>query len=171
MPYLIEDNILDDLCRFIALNESTFPTGCSILWQVQYSTGCRASESCNLSLWNVINELTVCLSPLKYSDKRFFNIDELHPYFIDALIMGESNYQNILYRQLQYNIDKLIRCYGISSGSKSCSNHLFRHNYARKLKNRGLTDSQVKEKMGERNQSSADQYIYGKLYSTYPITL
>ena len=127
-----------------------------------YSTGCRY-EDLNYSRWTVNADSTLTLKPCKYNLNRSFNFIDVNPFFIDYLTKGYSGFFQIPY-------STLVHCFRFHASGilatekdKNLLLHSFRHNFAKKLKKQGLTDSQIQLQLGEKHLSSAMQYIYSNV--------
>jgi integrase len=131
-------------------------------FKLLYDTGIRAGEV-NLKYWKKITTDLYELTPTKRNNPRFFT-KELPKEWKDAIqnnspiafLNSYSNQMRMFQRHKVWN--------RITVDKKEICMHLYRHLFARKLKEAGQTDEQIRVAMGEKKQSSADQYIYGILY-------
>lgn len=163
--YTISNSQLNSLCIYLKNNNNYYYTYVKHYFELMYLTGCRASESIDPKLWSILSETQIKLRPLKYNNDRLFLKNDIECFLIDNLIAGNLNVFDLNYSKINYHILQQVRSYKITIGDKSSSLHLFRHNYARRLKDKGFTDAEIKIKLGERNQSSANSYIYSVIKS------
>lgn len=129
-----------------------------------YHLGIRATEALMPSIWSFPSENTVVLQPHKGNNMRFFLRSDMPVDFLYSLEFPEFVEVVPSYSQLNY-LFSIYMYYGkIFIGKKSSTLHLFRHNYVKKLKSSGLTDIEIQNKIGEKELSSAEQYIYSTYY-------
>jgi hypothetical protein len=85
------------------------------------------------------------------------------------LMLADSSIpnENKIALALNYLYKKLTLYPRIFVGKKQCTNHLFRHNYVKKLIAKGMTDEQIRIHMGERQMKSALAYI-NSIFTTVP---
>lgn len=169
--FLVDNQKLDQwlFTRLGVFNHYVLSASFSL--ELMYITGCRASEALDFSKWLLLGNGNVALDPLKGNNKRIIDLGFFYQKFEEKWLVGESFFGGLTYRQLNYYTDKFFGNQKFWNLSKSLECHLFRHNYAKRLVRMGLSDIEVKDKMGERNQSSADQYIYSNIYSYTEIIL
>lgn len=163
---LIDNATLDSIMFETCNSHYLYSKELAVVAITQYTTGCRANDILQLNRWSVVDINTVRLAPQKGNNPRDFSVSILEPALIDAIFGNINIFQGLFYRKYSYYIDLALHRYNFTLGSKGIGSHLFRHNYARKLKDSGLTDSQVKDAIGERSQSSANAYIYSQIYFT-----
>ncbi len=82
----------------------------------------------------------------------------------------ELEHNFVTYQKLNYNFNKYFIYSHIYVGSKESRLHLFRHNYVKLLLDKGFSSEEIKDKLGEKNQSSADTYI-NSVFRTNPYKL
>ena len=136
-------------------------------FEVMYFTGCRASEAIDQSLWGLTNPGVIILKPNKGNNSRIFNLNEIPESYQEYLKCDTVQRFAPKYDQLNYNFKQLFIYPQVYIGDKKCTLHLFRHDYAKRLKDMGLTDSEVQDKLGEKSISSVMAYI-DSLYRKQP---
>lgn len=157
---------LNNLCIYLTNNEHYYYSYVKNYFELMYKTGCRISEAINPSLWHRVGADVLILQPLKLNNNREFLISEVNCFLLDNLLNGNLTVFDLNYSKVNYHILNQIRSYDVTIRNKNSSCHLFRHNYAKQLKLQGKSDVQIKNIMGERNQSSANEYIYSEIFST-----
>lgn len=138
-------------------------------YDLMYLTGCRAQESVRLGLWHIRPGIGIIMHPLKDNNDRRFSLSEL-PSDLLYWIASSIEYNRFVnYRRLQYHFNMLIGQYGIMVGDKLSLLHLFRHNYVKKLVANGLTETEIKVKMGHKDIDNTRNYINSVILSTLPL--
>lgn len=165
--YIVSDSQLNSLCVFLKNNSSYYYSYVNHYFELMYLTGCRANEAVNYRLWHPSGDLVINLLPLKFNNQREFLINYINCFLIDNLIASNFSVFSVNYSKINYHILNQIRYYKITIGDKSSSCHLFRHNFAKQLKLAGKSDLEIKHILGERNQSSANSYIYSVIKSEH----
>lgn len=133
---------------------------------VYYQLGTRAREPLRRNLWTFADKNTIILMPQKNNAPRLFLRREIPRNFLEHLKHPDFLEITPSYSQLNYLFKQAFPYNNLYVGKKSSTLHLFRHNYARALKWQGYTDEEIKIKMGEHQQSSADEYIYSEITTT-----
>lgn len=126
-------------------------------------TGIRADEI-NLKYWIKLSPDLYKLTPTKRNNERFFTEAELTQEWIEAIELQNPVRFTNSYSSLMYYFQKTKLWSKMYVNVKEICNHLYRHLYARNLKDLGYTDDEIRIKMGEKKQTSADEYIYGIIY-------
>ena len=139
-------------------------------FSVMYSTGVRAVEVANLERWEILTDDYVKLVTAKKNEDRLFEVKNIEPLFIKLVASQNSSIMSPSYTQLSYTFKKLFIYNEVYVGSKRSGLHLFRHNYAKQLVNKGYSTKEIQRKLGERKESSALSYI-SSVYSLAPYTL
>lgn len=155
----LENFELDSNLRYILESVKKIEPAVYPSFSAMYHLGCRASESIDRSLWSVNPDNSYTLQPLKNNDVRQFNSFEV-PFEFQLYIEGinEPGY-NVNYERLRY-LFKMFSIYPrIWVGKKESTCHLFRHNYVKKLMSQGLSNEEIRVKLGEKNMKSALSYI------------
>lgn len=135
-----------------------------IVAHTQYITGCRANDVIEFERWSNVGNNTIRLNPQKGNNFRDFDKSILDGSLVSCIENNVNLFEGLFYRKYQYYMASILGRFCFSLGSKNISTHLFRHNYAKKLKSSGYSDSDIKTMMGERNQVSANQYIYSQIH-------
>ncbi len=63
------------------------------------------------------------------------------------------------YKSLQREIKKLMPYRNIQSGNKAIGAHIFRHNYIKQLREKGYTETQIKDDLGYINCDTVKHYL------------
>lgn len=130
---------------------------------MQFMTGCRANDVLKFNNWTLLGNGNLQLQPQKNNLLRIFEPSEVNNDFYNAIVENESYLDGLFYRKYQYYMEKILHTKYFKINDKPVSTHLFRYNYARQMKANGFTDVQIKEKLGERQLSSAQAYIYSQI--------
>ncbi|MDD4438889.1 MAG: hypothetical protein PHS04_12770 [Tissierellia bacterium] len=158
----INNNLLHITDKCWSVEPATAP-----LFEAMYQLGIRVQEAINPSLWDISKDTHIVLRPQKYNDIRIFTPDDLPVNYL-AFLKYSSNWMiKPNYSRLNYLYKKLTLYPRIFVGKKQCTNHLFRHNYVKKLIAKGMTDEQIRIHMGERQMKSALAYI-NSIFTTVP---
>jgi len=154
--------IVDD---FIIYVNNYYPSSYA-LFDLLRSTGCRIKEATIRTRWSVTPP-TFQLKPLKGNNIRDFTTADLSQTAVNYLINFPPYPQEIPQRKYQVQFDNFKANRIILRGEKPISTHLFRHNYARQLRQSGLTDIQIQKKLGETQLASALEYLNTSIRSNY----
>lgn len=139
-------------------------------YECMYFLGCRSVEAIERKRWEILDDSFLILQPSKRNNQRIFKVDNIPDSFL-AYLRNESLEDNfVTYQKLNYNFNKYFIYSHIYVGNKESRLHLFRHNYVKMLVSRGFTSEEIKDKLGEKNQSSADIYI-NSVFRTSPYNL
>jgi hypothetical protein len=158
----IDNNLRNIVTRCKQYEPATAP-----LFEVMYNNGVRVQEATNPNLWEVSESGYIVLIPQKYNDKRIFTLEEIPESYRDFLKHSRTWLIKPNYDRLNY-LFKIFTLYPrIYVGGKKCTNHLFRHNYVKKLIAKGMTNEQIRIHMGERHMRSALAYI-NSIFTTVP---
>lgn len=133
--------------------------------RMQYLTGARANDVLQFNRWVLLADLTVQLQPQKGNNLRIFTEAEIDPIFYDYIVSGVNPFAGLHYRKYEYYLSQILNKNWFTIGDKKAGSHLFRHNYARKLKDSGMSDAMVMAKLGEVSTTMANFYIYRSIYS------
>lgn len=157
--YYLSNTELDSNLRYILDQVRKIEPAAYPCFAAMYFTGCRASESIDASRWIIQPDSSYILTTLKNNDYRYFsNFDlpfEFQLYIEQSALIPYS----INYERLRYLFKMFSNYPRIWIGKKESTCHLFRHNYVKKLINQGLTNEEIRVKLGERNLKSALSYI------------
>lgn len=139
-------------------------------YECMYFLGCRSVETIERDRWEFIEDNFLVLRTSKKNNQRIFKINDIPSSFL-AYLKNESLEDNfVTYQKLNYNFNKYFIYSHIYVGNKVSRLHLFRHNYVKILIEKGFTNEEIKDKLGEKNQSSADIYI-NSVFRTNPYNL
>lgn len=163
------NNINHGLLRLLRDIEKYYPYSLP-QFEVMYQLGVRAIESIEKSRWTFLDDNYLLLSPSKMNNQRLFKLCLVPESFInylkqDCLLESDVNYQ-----KLNYIFSKVFIYSQVFVGKKECKLHIFRHNYAKVLLAKGFSSEEIKDKLGEKHQSSADAYITS-VFRTNPYIL
>lgn len=155
---------INSICWGVAHSFLLYGEHLSLCAQLQFYTGCRANDALQFNRWSLLANGNVILQPQKNNLIRTFaQVDLPHKFYI-YLAENYNPFVGLLYDKYQYYVGLSLRKYSPVIGNKGITTHLFRHNYAKKLKDLGFTDIDICQKMGERQQASANMYIYSNIY-------
>lgn len=158
---------INSICWEVAHSFHLYGEHLSLCAQVQYYTGCRANDALQFNRWSLLANGNVLLQPQKNNLIRTFIPTDLPPKFYSYLAENYNPFVGLLYGKYQYYVGLSLRKYSPTVGQKGVLSHLFRHNYAKKLKNLGMLDVDICQKMGEKQQVSANMYIYSQVFGYY----
>lgn len=139
-------------------------------YECMYYLGCRSVEALERNRWEFIEDNFVILQPSKKNNQRIFKIGSIPDSFLEYLKNEELEHNFVTYQKLNYNFNKYFIYSHIYVGNKESRLHLFRHNYVKLLVDNGFSSEEIKDKLGEKNQSSADIYI-NSVFRTNPYKL
>lgn len=139
-------------------------------YECMYYLGCRSIEAVERDRWEFVENRFLILRTSKKNNQRIFNIYDVPFTFVEYLENSQLNDNSVTYQKLNYNFCKYFLYSHIYIGNKESRLHLFRHNYVKLLIDQGFTNEEIKDKLGEKNQSSADIYI-NSVFRTNPYSL
>jgi len=128
--------------------------------------GARFNDVYYLNNWEQIDDVFFRLKPLKNNNIRIINIKNMDPLLINQIQKKYNIYENTSYSNSLLWFKRIYENPFLFIKNKSVKTHIFRHAFAKNLKKKGKTDNEIKIILGERNQSSANQYIYSDIYTT-----
>lgn len=163
MRTLISDSDLNTCITDIFTNELLYTKKLFICANMQYLTGCRANDVLKFENWSVLMSGDIQLQPQKNNLLRVFSPLEIDSDFYSALLVNTNYLSGLMYRKYQYYIERILHTKYFRINDKPVSTHLFRYNYARQMKANGFTDVEIKDKLGERQLTSAQAYIYSQI--------
>lgn len=157
--YYLSNDELDSNLKYILGEVRKIEPAAYPCFAAMYFTGCRASESIDVSRWTIQTDSSYILDTLKNNDPRYFSNFDLP--FEFQLYLEQSVFvpYSINYERLRYLFKMFSNYPRIWIGKKESTCHLFRHNYVKKLIHQGLTNEEIRVKLGERNMKSALSYI------------
>ncbi len=157
--YYLSNDELDSNLKYILGEVRKIEPAAYPCFAAMYFTGCRASESIDVSRWTILTDSSYILNTLKNNDPRYFSNFDLP--FEFQLYLEQSVFvpYSINYERLRYLFKMFSNYPRIWIGKKESTCHLFRHNYVKKLIHQGLTNEEIRVKLGERNMKSALSYI------------
>jgi integrase len=127
--------------------------------------GARFNDVYLLDNWTVVNDDIFTLQPLKGNHKRIFTSKELDPLLVNQLLKSFNIYHNISYSNSLFWFKRIFKDHTLRCKNKSIKTHLFRHLKAHNMLSDGFEPSEIKDYLGEKHQSSADQYIFSIIKS------
>lgn len=139
-------------------------------YECMYYLGCRSVEVIERKRWEFLEDNFLILQPGKKNNQRIFKINSVPDSFVEYLRSESLENNFVTYQKLNYNFNKYFIYSHIYIGNKESKLHLFRHNYVKLLIDQGFTNEEIKDKMGEKNQFSADIYI-NSVFRTSPYDL
>lgn len=140
---------------------------CSTFVQAAFNdmafTGCRWIEIYYIKKWQFISEDHVLLTPAKSGNERVFSKSDLSDTLMSMIGNGVEYNNYFRYHKAAKIFNRYIKFPDMFNGNKEVATHFFRYWYARRLKNQGFKDSEIKDLMGEVEQKNADLYIYSRI--------
>lgn len=163
MRVLINNTDLNNTLTSALSNRLLYSKELKICAIMQYMTGARANDILNFSRWTLLANGNVQLQPQKNNLLRIFTPEEVDSGFYSALVDNCNYFGGLYYRKYEYYLERVLHSHIFRVNQKPVSTHLFRYNYARKMKENGFTDVEIKDKLGERQLVSAQAYIYSQI--------
>lgn len=163
MRVLISNTDLENTLSSALSNQLLYSKELKICANMQYMTGARANDILNFSRWTLLANGNVQLQPQKNNLLRIFTPEEVDSGFYSALVDNYNYFEGLYYRKYEYYLERILHSHIFRVNQKPVCTHLFRYNYARKMKENGFTDVDVKDKLGERQLVSAQAYIYSQI--------
>lgn len=139
-------------------------------YECMYYLGCRSIEALERNRWEFVEDNFLVLRTSKRNNQRIFKTSDVPNSFIEFLNNDLLDSNFVTYQKLNYNFNKYFIYSRIYVGNKESRLHLFRHNYVKLLIDKGFTNEEIKDKLGEKHQSSADIYI-NSVFRTNPYAL
>lgn len=153
---------LDEFCLSIVVNSKARNLYFADFLLLLYNTGIRFNER-NKTLWSIKDVMSYNLKALKRNELRTVSKSLLPISFLEylngAIIPAYEISFSTFNRQLLY----LFPSMPIYQGEKLILSHIFRHNFAKKLKIEGYSDIMIQKVMAEKMLSSAQHYIYSEI--------
>ena len=163
------NNINHSLLRFLTDVERNYPYYLP-QFEIMHSLGVRSVESVEKNRWTFIDDNYLLLDPGKNNNQRLFNLSLVPDSFLSYLRHEHLRECDVNYQKLNYVFSKVFLYSQVYIGNKECKLHIFRHNYAKVLLEFGFSPEEIRDKLGEKNQSSADAYITSE-FRTNPYIL
>lgn len=164
METLLTNLQIDEICVFAMNGKTLYNRQLKIIAEIQYITGARANDVIEFNRWSEYNSTQLLLQPQKGNNARIFNKSDINNDFVYGVVNNENILEFETFRKYDYYLKLTLNRFGLSVGNKGINTHIFRHNYAKKLKDDGSTDVEIKDLLGEVRQSSANSYIYSNVY-------
>lgn len=139
-------------------------------FECMYYLGCRSIEVLERNRWEFVEDSFLVLRTSKKNNQRIFKTYNVPDSFLEYLKNESLEDDFVTYQKLNYNFNKYFIYSHIYIGNKESRLHLFRHNYVKMLISQGFTNEEIKDKLGEKHQSSADIYI-NSVFRTNPYDL
>ena len=139
-------------------------------YECMYYLGCRSIEALERNRWEFVEDNFLVLRTSKRNNQRIFKTSDVPNSFVEFLNNDLLDSNFVTYQKLNYNFNKYFIYSQIYVGNKESRLHLFRHNYVKLLIGKGFSNEEIKDKLGEKHQSSADIYI-NSVFRTNPYTL
>ena len=163
MRVLINNTDLENTLSQALSSQLLYSKELKICANMQYMTGARANDVLNFTRWTLLANGNVQLQPQKNNLLRLFTPEEIDSNFYEALVIDSNCFEGLFYRKYEYYLERILHSHIFRVNQKPVCTHLFRYNYARKMKENGFTDAEIKEKLGERQLTSAQAYIYSQI--------
>lgn len=163
MRELISNVDLENVMYDVISDINLYSHEIKIAAKMQYLTGCRANDVLEADRWILLMDGNLQLQPQKGNNIRTFEPLDVDNDFYDYIVEGHFLLDGLNYRKYNYYIELAMHKYAFKVFSKSITSHLFRHNYAKKLHDTGMSDVDIQNKLGERRLSSAVGYIYSPI--------
>lgn len=164
MMDIISNSELDSKLASILGSSILYTHEIKIVAEMQYLCGCRANDLLEFNRWSVLLSGQLQLIPQKGNNVRLFDLSEVNDDWYYSVATNSSLLNSLNYRKYNYYVERALKKWDFHVMSKNISTHVFRHNYAKKLHDSGMSDVDVQTKLGERRLSSAQGYIYSNIY-------
>lgn len=161
---LLSNDDVDTVCNSIVINSFRKKLPCSHLFLLLYQTGLRFNDVA-LCFNSTHDENTFTIQPSKHNNLRTINFKDVNNSFISFVKGVDSFY----YRQSYSSVIRFLKmCNPMSNlriNKKEIHTHIFRHNYMKKLFSSGHSISDICTITGEKQITSAVNYIFSSIYS------
>ena len=104
------------------------------------------------------------VSTLKGSNARDFPASFFPSLFYEKVLANANYFTHVNASTISFQFKKYFPKKPIKHGDKNLTGSFFRHYFAKKMKNEGYTDLEIKMFFGEIDQRNMDNYIYSDLY-------
>lgn len=128
-------------------------------FSAMYYLGIRANESIIKNRWEKVDNNIYKLTPLKKNNIRLFDVREIPEDFLNYINNARVIELTPSYSQLNYLFKIFFTYRSLFVGDKQSTLHLFRHNYVKKLIDKGFTNDEIMVDLGERTMGSTRAYI------------
>lgn len=131
--------------------------------QLQYDTGIRLSEV-DTSLWMVLPNGRYFLNTKKYNHPREFLPQQIPAAWDLAIKTGDTDLYITNHRTYGRRLKLAFGGYYFKLGEKQVISHIFRHNWAKKMRIVLGSNEAVRQALGEKRLSSAVGYIASDIF-------
>ncbi len=144
------------------LEKSEENTNAHTTFTLMHNIGCRASETRQENFVEY-GERNYLLITKKRNFDRIIEISRIPENF--RICIENRNMELALssYSTIEFYLNRYAP-YQIFNRKKECSTHIFRHIYAKNLKEIGFTMEEIQADLGEKNIASIFQYVYSELF-------
>lgn len=131
---------------------------------VLYETGCRPIELWNAERWRFTEDRILVLKPAKGNNERKIRSRRLPRSFVDYVNREPSKFNLATYYKcanLFHHLWPYPQCF---IKSKQVDQYVFRHRYVKGLANSGMSNDEIQQAMGWKNENLVAQYVKSKIY-------
>jgi len=161
---LLSNKQIDNACKQVLKSAEKNDIFLHSLFESLYKTGLRVGEIIDFSKWSIISEELLQVQTLKGSNPRIFKNSGLNQIYVDLIRYDTTHLAQFNYKNLSRAFKKFVPYSQLLIGNKQVSTHLFRHNKAKQLKEKGLSDVEIQIYLGEKDLKNALVYINSKIY-------
>lgn len=137
------------------------------VFNLLYNFGFRIRELESLHLWQYTDEGYVITKSSKGSNDRFIDANLLPDIVLDSIEVGVNFVYTSTYKTYRSYFGRMKGCRFLSVGDKSIATHVFRHNRIKQYSKSGMSDQQIKEFFGIKNESVVARYRNSQIVATY----
>lgn len=161
---IITDVDLNNVLQDVVYNSYYYYPVVKDVLELLLISGCRINDVLEFNRWSVVDGTKIKLKPEKNNNDRLFEESQLTSLWFNSVQNNVDLFFDINYSKVVYELKKKFDKYYFMSYNKRLLSHIFRHNYAKQLKLNGSTDLEIKNLMGEKKLSSAQNYIYSQIF-------
>lgn len=160
-PYTFTE--LQDNLQLFLFHVAHVSQSYSIAFKIMYHTGCRFSELRSISRFSFTALNQIQLTPLKNSNNRIFSTENIPTEFLNFITTQNNYFQMLNLSTASYYFKVYFAHKAVYHNTKLLTTHLFRHHFAKSLKNQGLSDQEIQQVLGEKDIRNSNNYIYSAL--------
>ncbi|MDR0567472.1 MAG: hypothetical protein LBG47_10650 [Prevotellaceae bacterium] len=155
---------LQQYCDQMLSSLRPFDAVAHALYHTMRNTGLRFEDCYNTDRWRDNGNSTFSVATAKHSNTRTIPYSLLSPLHLQRLTNNTPHVFPYSYTQYLRYYARFFPAPRLMCRHKPIKTHLFRHLKAKELKASGVNDANIQAYLGERQLSSAQQYIYSTIY-------
>lgn len=163
--HLISDDDLNEYllsCVSLSIERSDY---LAHVFAFQYSIGCRGEELCRNDTLDInFGTGKIGYTQPKTGTTRSLFLPSFTPFVIEDFIGVKECYDTFVPSTLRRYWLRFMQGQRLYVGEKNCNLHIFRHNYARQLREEGLSNNDIMANMGLTSLSTVAIYTSSPIY-------